>query len=84
MKSQQQIEELRDIMGAMVELSADGSGPFDPKMLDAIAAIWNALCFILEDGSPHAEAFGRNWGRTMEWCAENGVRFVKFDPTIKQ
>jgi hypothetical protein len=75
MKSQAELEDLRDTMGAMVEMG--DNGPFSPEMRDSIAAVWNALCYVLEDGSPHAATFERNWTALMKWCDVNGVRFIK-------
>jgi hypothetical protein len=73
MKSQAEIEELRNLLGAMMEMD---DGPFEPEMRTAIAAVQNALCFILEDGSPHAAAFQRNWNRLLKWCQDKGILFI--------
>lgn len=83
MKSKEQIEELRDILGAMVEISNKDKGPFNPTMISTIAGIWNCLCYILEDGSPHAETFEKNFSKLMQWCDANGIKFIKVDPEQK-
>lgn len=81
MKSTEQIEELRDILGAMVEMGE--TGPFAPKTRDNLAAVHNAICYLLEDGSPHADVFRKNWQRLLDYCRDHEIRFVKPHPTTQ-
>ena len=74
MRSKAEIEDLRNTLGAMIDLQ---------KMTlpnDMIAAVHNALCFILDDGSPHAATFAKNYRNLLGWCEKMGIRFVKTKP----
>jgi hypothetical protein len=81
MKTEEEIETLRDTLGAMIDLGEDG--PFAPAMRENLAAVHNAICFLLEDESPHAATFARNWDKLMKWCSENGVRFFPIHKTTQ-
>lgn len=78
MKAQSEIEDLRNTIGAMVDMGKDG--PF-ANQRETLAAVHNALCYVLEDGSPHAATFDNNWRKLMAWCDDHGVRFLKPHPT---
>lgn len=79
MKSKAEIEDLRNMLGAMVEMGKDG--PFKSEARNQLAAVQNALCYILEDGSEHARTFERNWSRILEWCDNADIQFLKIHKT---
>jgi hypothetical protein len=78
MKTDEELEDLRNTIGGMVDMGEDG--PFGDKR-DMMAAVHNALCYVLEDGSPHAATFEKNWRQLLAWCEHNGVQFLKLHPT---
>jgi hypothetical protein len=78
MKTQDEIEDLRNTIGGMVDMGDDG--PFGAQR-ETLAAVHNALCYLLEDGSPHAATFDKNWRQLLAWCERNGVRFIAPHPT---
>ena len=75
MKSRRQLEHARDTLGAMVDLG-DG-GPFSSEMRELIAAVHNCLCWVIEDGSPHAGLFAGNLQKLSQWCDHAGVKFIR-------
>jgi len=80
-KTLSQVEDLRNTLGAMVEMG--GTGPFTAQTRDLLGAIHNALCYVLEDGSPHADRFAKNLQNLMQWCERKGITFVQWDTTGK-
>jgi hypothetical protein len=74
MRPQSEIEDLRNTLGALVDLHRA------ELPTDMIAAVHNALCFILDDGSPHAAAFERNYKRLMGWCESKGITIIRTPP----
>jgi hypothetical protein len=68
MKSPQEIARLRDQLRWAVKL--EDQGPFPPEMRLTLAAIWNALAYVLEDGSAHAETFRDNVEALDQWYQE--------------
>jgi hypothetical protein len=50
---------------------------------DLLGAIHNAPCYVLEDGSPHADRFAKNLQNLMQWCERKGITFVQWDTTGK-
>ena len=75
MKSQAEIELLRDQLEALIRLG--DPGPFHPDMRYAVLVVWNCLCYVLEDGSPFAEIFADNVTAVEQWCREHGLEIHK-------
>jgi len=83
MKSPEEVQELRNMVGALLDSEDERiQRAVDPARA-MLYTFQNTLCWVLEDGSPHAATVADNIAGLLAWIQDAGVQFLKTHP-VKQ